>query len=66
MSAKKRLCNSLLQKGMKLRHIPTGRPVLVTKVNETAFEVITLDDEFGCRWRLSQKRISEFTKEGES
>ncbi len=53
-----------LTKGLKLIHVPTGRPVRVTRVDEDTFEVVTLDDELGCRWRLRRERVSEFREIG--
>lgn len=63
-----------IKPGVKLRHIPTGRPVVVTEVTERDFTVQTLDDVWfdwkdmklkgGCSWTLLRERAKEFQPEG--
>lgn len=60
----------MLKVGKKLIHIPTGRPVVVAKIDDISFTVHTLDDIWphpktgkpwgGCSWILEIDSISEF------
>ncbi len=59
-----------LKPGMRLRHVPTGRPVVVAEVTERTFTVHTLDDRWidpedgrlkgGCAWVLLLEDACEF------
>lgn len=63
-----------IKPGVILRHVPTGRLVVVVEVTEHEFTVHTVDDIWvdpkdlklkgGCSWTLLREREKEFQPEG--